>query len=173
MKQGALPVCHQWVLEGLQVLPVLPLPQTWHQGSHFPHLSHCHHHRHHWHHCHHHHLAPSDPPPPSMPSRFSFSSSFSSSSSSLSSSSSIISGNARGAKEPERRHSLYDSASRGQYKVRQKHNIFLFIFKSCWINQVTSNPGEPRGEWRAGSSISRSSWSGLWWWWRGWQRWRW
>ena len=27
------------------------------------------------------------------------------------------SGNARGAKEPERRHSLYDSASRGQYKV--------------------------------------------------------
>ena len=29
------------------------------------------------------------------------------------------SGNARGAKEPERRHSLYDSASRGQYKVNR------------------------------------------------------
>ena len=33
------------------------------------------------------------------------------------------SGNARGAKEPERRHSLYDSASRGQYKVNRLHLI--------------------------------------------------
>ena len=33
------------------------------------------------------------------------------------------SGNARGAKEPERRHSLYDSASRGQYKVSRLHLI--------------------------------------------------
>ena len=35
----------------------------------------------------------------------------------------VPSGNARGAKEPERRHSLYDSASRGQYKVSMSAGV--------------------------------------------------
>ena len=122
MKRGVQPVCHQWVLEVLH-LQVLPLLQTWRQGS-FVNFSSCYY----------------------LNLKFSFIViSFSPKSQKkfekalnffphyfflfLSQKCFFLtlppspSGNARGAKEPERRHSLYDSASRGQYKVSMNPGV--------------------------------------------------